>query len=56
MAQHLFRLDGKTAFVSGSRGHLGAVMTRALCAAGAHVIVNGRDDAALALFEADLRQ
>jgi NAD(P)-dependent dehydrogenase (short-subunit alcohol dehydrogenase family) len=56
MAQHLFRLDGKTAFVSGSRGHLGAIMTRALCAAGAHVIVNGRDDAALALFEADLRQ
>jgi NAD(P)-dependent dehydrogenase (short-subunit alcohol dehydrogenase family) len=56
MAQDIFRLDGKTAFVSGSRGHLGSAMTRALCAAGAHVIVNGRDDAALALFEADLRQ
>ena len=39
MAQQLFRLDGKTAFVSGSRGHLGAAMTRALCEAGAHVIV-----------------
>jgi NAD(P)-dependent dehydrogenase (short-subunit alcohol dehydrogenase family) len=55
MAQDLFRLDGKTAFVSGSRGHLGAAMTRALCAAGAHVIVNGRDAAALDAFAGDLR-
>jgi NAD(P)-dependent dehydrogenase (short-subunit alcohol dehydrogenase family) len=49
-----FRLDGRVAFVSGSRGHLGAAMTRALCAAGAHVIVNGRDGAALADFAAGL--
>jgi len=55
MAQQLFRLDGRTAFVSGSRGHLGAAMTRALCAAGAHVIVNGRDAAALDSFAGDLR-
>src|SRR5450432_3665983 len=55
MAQHLFRLDGKTAFVSGSRGHLGAAMTRALCEAGAHVIVNGRDAAALDVFAGDLK-
>jgi NAD(P)-dependent dehydrogenase (short-subunit alcohol dehydrogenase family) len=55
MAQQLFNLNGKTAFVSGSRGHLGSAMTRALCAAGAHVIVNGRDDAALTTFEAGLR-
>ena len=55
MAQNLFRLDGKTAFVSASRGHLGAAMVEALCAAGAHVILNGRDDAALAHFESDLR-
>jgi NAD(P)-dependent dehydrogenase (short-subunit alcohol dehydrogenase family) len=55
MAQDLFRLDGKTAFVSGSRGHLGAAMTRALCQAGAHVIVNGRDAAALDAFAKDLR-
>jgi len=55
MTQDLFRLDGKTAFVSGSRGHLGAAMTRALCAAGAHVIVNGRDAAALDGFAADLK-
>lgn len=56
MAQNLFRLDGKTAFVSASRGHLGAAMVQALCAAGAHVILNGRDDAALARFESCLRQ
>lgn len=56
MAQHLFRLDGRTAFVSGGRGHLGRAMVQALCEAGAHVIVNGRDDAALATFEAELKQ
>ncbi len=49
-----FRLDGRVAFISGSRGHLGAAMTRALCEAGAHVIVNGRDAAALAQFAAAL--
>jgi NAD(P)-dependent dehydrogenase (short-subunit alcohol dehydrogenase family) len=54
MTQNLFRLDGKTAFVSGSRGHLGATMTRALCTAGAHVIVNGRDAAALEAFAGGL--
>jgi NAD(P)-dependent dehydrogenase (short-subunit alcohol dehydrogenase family) len=55
MVQQLFRLDGRIAFVSGSRGHLGAAMTRALCAAGAHVIVNGRDGAALDSFAGALR-
>ena len=55
MVQDIFRLDGKTAFVSGGRGHLGAAMTRALAGAGAHVIVNGRDAAALQAFAGDLR-
>lgn len=50
-----FRLDGKTAFVSGSRGHLGQAMVRALAGAGAHVIVNGRDEARLEEFAAGLR-
>jgi len=50
-----FRLDGRTAFVSAARGHLGTVMARALAQAGAHVIVNGRDDAKLAAFERQLR-
>jgi NAD(P)-dependent dehydrogenase (short-subunit alcohol dehydrogenase family) len=52
----LFRLDDRVAFVSAARGHLGQAMTRVLAAAGAHVIVNGRDDAKLAQFENELRQ
>ena len=51
----LFRLDGRIAFVSGARGHLGRVMAWALASAGAHVIVNGRDDAKLEIFERQLR-
>jgi NAD(P)-dependent dehydrogenase (short-subunit alcohol dehydrogenase family) len=51
----MFRLDGKTAFVSGSRGHLGQAMTLALARAGAHVLVNGRDAAALDAFARDLK-
>lgn len=54
MSPHLFRLDGRTAFISGARGHLGTAMTLALAQAGAHVIVNGRDDKALAAFESEL--
>src|SRR5258708_4359215 len=53
-AQAMFRLDGRIAFVSAAPGHLGRAMTRALCAAGAHVIVNARDDARLMDFEAEL--
>jgi NAD(P)-dependent dehydrogenase (short-subunit alcohol dehydrogenase family) len=55
MAQSLFRLDGRTAFVSGARGHLGAAMAGALAEAGAHVIANGRDGAALEDFAKALR-
>ena len=53
-AQAMFRLDGRVAFVSGAPGHLGAAMTRALASAGAHVIVNARDDSRLMDFEATL--
>jgi NAD(P)-dependent dehydrogenase (short-subunit alcohol dehydrogenase family) len=51
----LFRLEGCTAFISGAAGHLGRPMTRALCQAGAHVILNGRDDARLKDFEGTLK-
>jgi len=55
MAQDIFRLDGRTAFVSGARGHLGSAMAMALAKAGAHVLVNGRDGPALESFAGDLR-
>jgi NAD(P)-dependent dehydrogenase (short-subunit alcohol dehydrogenase family) len=51
----LFDLEGRIAFVSGAAGHLGRAMTQALCEAGAHVIINGRDDARLKDFEGALR-
>ena len=47
----LFRLDGRTAFISGGAGHLGAAMVRAMAAHGAHVIVNGRNETRLAAFK-----
>jgi NAD(P)-dependent dehydrogenase (short-subunit alcohol dehydrogenase family) len=55
-SQKLFRLDGRIAFVSAGRGHLGKAMVEALAGAGAHVIVNGRDDAALQVYERELRE
>jgi NAD(P)-dependent dehydrogenase (short-subunit alcohol dehydrogenase family) len=55
MAQDIFRLDGRSAFISGARGHLGAAMAMRLARAGAHVIVNGRDAAALENFAGKLR-
>jgi NAD(P)-dependent dehydrogenase (short-subunit alcohol dehydrogenase family) len=51
----MFRLDGRVAFVSAAPGHLGSAMTHALAGAGAHVIVNARDDAKLKDFEDTLR-
>ncbi len=54
-SQKLFRLDGRTAFISAARGHLGRAMSQALGEAGAHLIINGRDDAALAVYERELR-
>jgi NAD(P)-dependent dehydrogenase (short-subunit alcohol dehydrogenase family) len=50
----MFRLDGRVAFVSAARGHLGQAMVRSLASAGAHVIINGRDDAKLEQFEKQL--
>lgn len=54
VASGLFRLDGRTAFVSGGAGHLGRAMVTALAAHGAHVIVNGRSETRLAAFKAEM--
>ena len=52
----MFRLDGRTAFVSGAAGHLGQAMVRGYLAAGARVILNGRQAARLDTLRAKLRQ
>jgi len=52
----MFRLDGRTVFVSGAAGHLGQAMTRGFLNAGARVILNGRVPARLDAFRAKLRQ
>jgi gluconate 5-dehydrogenase len=44
---HQFSLTGRTALVTGAVRGLGLEITRGLAAAGAHVIVNGRDPATL---------
>ena len=52
----MFRLDGRTVFVSGAAGHLGQAMVRGFLASGARVILNGRQAARLDDFRARLRQ
>ncbi len=58
MTANLFDLSGKTALVTGSSGGLGLAMARGLAAAGAAVVLNGRDagrlDAAAAGFPAEV--
>lgn len=52
----MFRLDGRTVFVSGAAGHLGQAMVRGFLASGARVILNGRQAARLDALRARLRQ
>jgi NAD(P)-dependent dehydrogenase (short-subunit alcohol dehydrogenase family) len=51
----LFCLKGRVVFVSGAAGHLGRAMSRALAESGAHVILNGRDEARLRDFAGELK-
>jgi NAD(P)-dependent dehydrogenase (short-subunit alcohol dehydrogenase family) len=55
MIREQFDLRGRIAFVSGAAGHLGRPMARALCEAGAQVILNGRDGAKLKAFAEELQ-
>jgi NAD(P)-dependent dehydrogenase (short-subunit alcohol dehydrogenase family) len=54
MMADLFRLEGRTAFVSGAAGHLGRAMSVELGRAGAHLILNGRNAKRLEDFAAAL--
>ena len=45
---HLFDISGKTALVTGSSDGLGLAMARGLAAAGARIVLNGRDEKKLA--------
>jgi NAD(P)-dependent dehydrogenase (short-subunit alcohol dehydrogenase family) len=55
VAQEIMNLDGRIAFVSGAAGHLGSAMSHALAQAGAHVILNGRNEARLRDFAGELK-
>lgn len=46
-ATNPFRLDGRTAFITGSSGGIGFALARALGQAGATLVLNGRDPARL---------
>jgi len=50
----LFRLDGRTVFLSAAGGHLGRAMAFALGAAGARLIVNGRNETRLTALAQEL--
>lgn len=50
-----FRLDGRTALVTGGSRGLGAAMARAMAEAGANLILIGRDPEALQTIEHDFR-
>jgi NAD(P)-dependent dehydrogenase (short-subunit alcohol dehydrogenase family) len=54
MISDLYKLDGCVAFISGAAGHLGRPMSRALCEAGAHVILNGRNASRLKDYAGEL--
>jgi len=54
-APDLFRLDGRSVFLSGAAGHLGRAMALGFAQAGARLILNGRTAAKLQAFADELR-
>ena len=51
-----FRLDGRTALVTGASRNIGAAISRAFAEAGANLVVNARGAAALDAFAASIRE
>ncbi|TSA85878.1 glucose 1-dehydrogenase [Deinococcus detaillensis] len=51
-----FRLDGKTAVVTGATRGIGRALARALAEAGANIVIVGRDEAAAREVEAELSE
>ena len=55
MSLQLFNLTGKRALVTGSSQGIGMALARGLAAAGAAIVMNGRDSAKLEAAANDLR-
>ena len=51
-----FRLDGRTALITGASRNIGAAIARAFAAAGAKLVVNARDGDALAALASAVRE
>jgi len=51
-----FRLDGRTALITGASRNIGAAITRAFAAAGARLVINARNGDALAAFASTVRE
>jgi gluconate 5-dehydrogenase len=56
MSDHLFRLSGRRALVTGASRGIGRAVAGMLAEAGAHVVLHGRHEAALAETEALIRK
>lgn len=54
-SENMFKLDGRIAFVSGAAGYLGKSISSALCEAGAHVMLNGRNTDKIEAFAKELQ-
>ena len=55
MGLHLFDLTGRTALITGSSQGIGLALARGMAAAGAAIVLNGRDAAKLAQAAVGLR-
>jgi gluconate 5-dehydrogenase len=56
MSLQLFNLTGKRALITGSSQGIGFALARGLAAAGASIVLNGRDTARLAAAATSLRK